>query len=141
MLADLNILAQKLEADRSIKVVVFQSAHPEIFVCHADTEFLQDMSQKVAMVDRGEAADALLYLFNKKENELGYRVLLTTTDHAVLLIQFPGRIMWSREEALADITAVEVVELPFSPSQANFETLQEEFGVHPNGRALNKILV
>lgn len=106
-----------------------------------DWRLLQDMSQKVAMVDRGEAADALLYLFNKKENELGYRVLLTTTDHAVLLIQFPGRIMWSREEALADITAVEVVELPFSPSQANFETLQEEFGAHPNGRALNTILV
>lgn len=46
MLADLNTLAQKLEADRSVKVVVFQSAHPEIFVCHADTEFLKDMSGK-----------------------------------------------------------------------------------------------
>lgn len=105
-----------------------------------DWRLLQDMSQKVAMVDRGEAADALLYLFNKKENELGYRVLLTTTDHAVLLIQFPGRIMWSREEALADITAVEVVELPFSPSQANFETLQEEFGAHPNDDILSMFI-
>lgn len=44
MLADLNMLAQKLETDRSIKVVVFQSAHPEIFVAHADTNFLKDMS-------------------------------------------------------------------------------------------------
>lgn len=44
MLADLTMLAQKLEADRSVKVVVFQSAHPEIFVCHADTNFLKDMS-------------------------------------------------------------------------------------------------
>jgi len=44
--------------------------------------------------------------------------------------------MWSREEALAEVTAVEVVELPFSPSQANFETLQEEFGAHPNGRVV-----
>ena len=44
MLADLNMLAQKLEADRNIKVVVFQSAHPEIFVAHADTSFLKDMS-------------------------------------------------------------------------------------------------
>ena len=46
MLADLDMLAQKLEADRAIKVVVFQSKHPEIFVAHADTEFLKDMSAK-----------------------------------------------------------------------------------------------
>lgn len=44
MLADLDMLAQKLEADRTVKVVVFQSALPEIFVAHADTEFLKDMS-------------------------------------------------------------------------------------------------
>ncbi|MEL6779984.1 MAG: enoyl-CoA hydratase/isomerase family protein [Cyanobacteria bacterium J06597_16] len=44
MLADLNMLAQKLESDRAIKVVVFQSANPDIFVAHADTNFLKDMS-------------------------------------------------------------------------------------------------
>lgn len=44
MLADLNKLADALEADREIKVVVFQSAHPEIWVAHADTNFLKDMS-------------------------------------------------------------------------------------------------
>ncbi len=43
MLADLDMLAQKLEADRAVKVVVFQSANPEIFVAHADTNFLKDM--------------------------------------------------------------------------------------------------
>ena len=97
---------------------------------------LPDMTQKAVLVDHGEPEDAVVYLFTKKENELGYRVFLATTDHSVSLLQFPGRIMWSREEALAEITAVEVVELPFSPSQANFETLQEEFGVHPNGRVV-----
>ena len=97
---------------------------------------LPDMTQKAALVDHGEPEDAVVYLFNKKENELGYRVFLATIDHAVSLVQFPGRIMWSREEALAEVTAVEVVELPFSPSQANFETLQEEFGAHPNGMVL-----
>ena len=44
LLADLNTLAQRLETNRSIKVVVFQSAHPEIFVAHADTDFLKEMS-------------------------------------------------------------------------------------------------
>lgn len=47
MLADLNRLAQKLEVDAAVKVVIFQSTHPEIFVCHADTNFLKDMSAKV----------------------------------------------------------------------------------------------
>ena len=46
MLADLNMLAQRLEANRDLKVVVFQSAHPEIFVAHADTSFLKEMSAK-----------------------------------------------------------------------------------------------
>ncbi len=44
MLADLNKLADALERDRELKVVVFQSANPEIFVAHADTNFLKDMS-------------------------------------------------------------------------------------------------
>lgn len=44
MLADLNSLAAELEQDRTVKVVVFQSAHPEIFVAHADTNFLKDMA-------------------------------------------------------------------------------------------------
>ena len=58
MLDDLNLLAENLEGDRSIKVVVFQSAHPEIFVAHADTNFLKDMS--TTAVSREEVE--LLYL-------------------------------------------------------------------------------
>ena len=53
MLADLNSLAILLERDREIKVVVFQSAHPEIWVCHYDTELLKDMSTEA--VSREEA--------------------------------------------------------------------------------------
>ncbi|MEM9380661.1 MAG: enoyl-CoA hydratase/isomerase family protein [Planctomycetota bacterium] len=44
MLADLERLADELEPNRDVKVVVFQSAHPEIWVAHADTNFLKDMS-------------------------------------------------------------------------------------------------
>ncbi|WFO16559.1 enoyl-CoA hydratase/isomerase family protein [Cellulophaga baltica 4] len=46
MINELNILAEDLENDRTIKVVVFQSAHPEIFIAHADTNFLKEMSTK-----------------------------------------------------------------------------------------------
>lgn len=44
MLADLNGLAMSLESDREVKVVVFQSAHPEIWVAHYDTNLLRYMS-------------------------------------------------------------------------------------------------
>jgi len=53
MLEDLNSLAMRLERDRETKVVVFQSAHPEIWVCHYDTELLKDMSSEA--VSREEA--------------------------------------------------------------------------------------
>lgn len=53
MLADLNSLAMRLERDSETKVVVFQSANPEIWVCHYDTELLKDMSDEP--VSRAEA--------------------------------------------------------------------------------------
>ena len=58
MLDDLNNLAEQLENDRSVKVVVFQSANPDIFVAHADTNFLKDMSTEAVSRDEVE----LLYL-------------------------------------------------------------------------------
>ena len=57
MLADLNMLAQRLETDRNIKVVVFQSVHPEIFVAHADTDFLKDMSATAVSRDEVKLLD------------------------------------------------------------------------------------
>ena len=62
MLADLNNLAQKLEVDNSVKVVVFQSAHPEIFVAHADTNFLKDMSGKAYSRDEVKLLDLQVVL-------------------------------------------------------------------------------
>jgi enoyl-CoA hydratase/carnithine racemase len=62
MLADLNNLAQKLEADNTVKAVVFQSAHPEIFVAHADTNFLKDMSGKAVSRDEVKLLDLQVVL-------------------------------------------------------------------------------
>ncbi len=53
MLADLNCLCLRLERDPKIKVVIFQSAHPEIWVCHYDTNLLKEMSTE--KVSREEA--------------------------------------------------------------------------------------
>ncbi len=57
MLADLNSLAMRLERDRETKVVVFQSAHPEIWVCHYDTNLLKDMSTEAVSRDEAELLD------------------------------------------------------------------------------------
>lgn len=62
MLADLNRLAQKLEADDGVKVAVFQSARPEIFVAHADTEFLKEMSGKAVARDEVRLLDLQVVL-------------------------------------------------------------------------------
>ncbi|MEM8970491.1 MAG: enoyl-CoA hydratase/isomerase family protein [Pseudomonadota bacterium] len=57
MLADLNSLAMRLERDRNVKVVVFQSANPEIWVCHYDTELLKDMSTEAVSRDEAQLLD------------------------------------------------------------------------------------
>ncbi|GAA6136462.1 enoyl-CoA hydratase/isomerase family protein [Arenicella sp. 4NH20-0111] len=57
MLEDLNSLAMRLERDRETKVVVFQSAHPEIWVCHYDTELLKDMSSEVVSREEVQLLD------------------------------------------------------------------------------------
>lgn len=62
MIADLNALAQKLESDSNVKVVVFQSAHPEIFIAHADTSFLKDMSDKALSREEVQLLDLQLVL-------------------------------------------------------------------------------
>ncbi|QDT70299.1 putative enoyl-CoA hydratase echA17 [Planctomycetes bacterium MalM25] len=57
MLADLNGLALRLERDREVKVVVFQSAHPEIWVCHYDTNLLKEMSTEAVSRDEAKLLD------------------------------------------------------------------------------------
>lgn len=57
MLADLNTLCLRLERDRDIKVVVFQSAHPEIWVCHYDTNLLREMSTEAVSRDEVQLLD------------------------------------------------------------------------------------
>ncbi|MEL6862292.1 MAG: enoyl-CoA hydratase/isomerase family protein [Pseudomonadota bacterium] len=57
MLADLNSLAMRLERDSDTKVVVFQSANPEIWVCHYDTELLKDMSDQAVSREEAQLLD------------------------------------------------------------------------------------
>lgn len=60
-------------------------------------------------------------------------LLLSTTDHALLLIHLEaGKVVWTREEALSSILAVEFFELPISELDASIE---HEFD--PDGSVLS----
>ncbi|THD20530.1 ER membrane protein complex subunit 1 [Fasciola hepatica] len=67
-------------------------------------------------------------LYVDSTGAVAFRVLIRTEDHAIQHIRQNGHQRWLREEALADIVAVEMVDLPVSESQARME---EEFG-HAN---------
>ncbi len=46
MIDDLDKLAGELEQDKTVKVVIFESANPEFFIAHADINMLKNMSTK-----------------------------------------------------------------------------------------------
>ncbi|KAJ9575487.1 hypothetical protein L9F63_007645 [Diploptera punctata] len=69
----------------------------------------------------GEAYIAAAACSSRKEKGLGCRILLATDDHAIALIFHPGKFVWIREEALASIAAVEILDLPVSDTDAAIE--------------------
>ncbi|MDP5252715.1 MULTISPECIES: enoyl-CoA hydratase/isomerase family protein [unclassified Vibrio] len=62
MLEDLMGLAMRLERDRSVKVVIFQSANPEIWVCHYDTNLLKEMSTEAVARQDAKLLDLQIVL-------------------------------------------------------------------------------
>ncbi|XP_033824952.1 ER membrane protein complex subunit 1 [Periophthalmus magnuspinnatus] len=69
-------------------------------------------------------------VFLKKDDSVGYRVMVQTEDHQLTFIQQPGRVMWTREEALSDVVTMEMVDLPLTATQAE---LEGEFGKKADG--------
>lgn len=49
------------------------------------------------------------------------RHLLSSQDHSIALLQH-NKLVWAREEALASIVAVEIMELPMSDRDQAIET-------------------
>uniref|UniRef100_A0AAY5KLB1 ER membrane protein complex subunit 1 n=1 Tax=Esox lucius TaxID=8010 RepID=A0AAY5KLB1_ESOLU len=73
-----------------------------------------------------------VHAFLKKDDSVGYRVLVQTEDHALTFIQLlaRSRVVWTREEALADVVTMEMVDLPLTGTQAE---LEGEFGKKADG--------
>nr|DBA15715.1 TPA: hypothetical protein GDO54_003187 [Pyxicephalus adspersus] len=71
-----------------------------------------------------------LQLFLKKDDSVGYRALVQTEDNQLTFLQQPGKVLWLREEALADVVTMEMVDLPLTGAQAE---LEGEFGKKADG--------
>ncbi|XP_067826240.1 ER membrane protein complex subunit 1 isoform X2 [Heptranchias perlo] len=78
----------------------------------------------------GQPEQLYIQAFLKKDDSVGYRVLVQTLDHALIFVQQPGRIIWTREEALAEVVTMEMVDLPLTGTQAE---LEGEFGKKADG--------
>ncbi|XP_063798200.1 ER membrane protein complex subunit 1 [Pseudophryne corroboree] len=75
--------------------------------------------------------DALfLQPFLKKDDSVGYRAMVQTEDNQLLFLYQPGKVLWLREESLADVVTMEMVDLPLTGAQAE---LEGEFGKKADG--------
>ncbi|KAM4610374.1 ER membrane protein complex subunit 1 [Polymixia lowei] len=78
----------------------------------------------------GKPEKLYVQAFLKKDDSVGYRVMVQTEDHTLTFIQQPGRVMWTREEALSEVVTMEMVDLPLTGTQAE---LEGEFGKKADG--------
>ncbi|XP_072553189.1 ER membrane protein complex subunit 1 [Salminus brasiliensis] len=78
----------------------------------------------------GKPTRLYVHAFLKKDDSVGYRVLVQTEDLVLTFLQQPGRVVWTREEALADVVTMEMVDLPLTGTQAE---LEGEFGKKADG--------
>ena len=87
---------------------------------------------------------AHVYMFHKKDKSLAYRMLLITSDDALSLVQqngniqkinlagtsssflLPGRVTWTREESLAKVSSVQMIDLPVSEGKTYLEGLYKD---------------
>uniref|UniRef100_A0A8C5UAF1 ER membrane protein complex subunit 1 n=1 Tax=Malurus cyaneus samueli TaxID=2593467 RepID=A0A8C5UAF1_9PASS len=83
-------------------------------------------------LEQGGAKPQQLYIqvFLKKDDSVGYRALVQTEDHMLMFLQQPGKVVWSREESLAEVVSLEMVDLPLTGAQAE---LEGEFGKKADG--------
>uniref|UniRef100_A0A452UY34 ER membrane protein complex subunit 1 n=1 Tax=Ursus maritimus TaxID=29073 RepID=A0A452UY34_URSMA len=73
-----------------------------------------------------------IQVFLKKDDSVGYRALVQTEDHLLLFLQqLAGKVvLWGREESLAEVVCLEMVDLPLTGAQAE---LEGEFGKKADG--------
>ncbi|XP_048375380.1 ER membrane protein complex subunit 1 isoform X2 [Sphaerodactylus townsendi] len=122
-----------------------------VLTCKAETEFLSCHNQSYVVnlylvetgqrlldttisftLEKSSSRPEQLYVqvFLKKDDSVGYRALVQTADHMLVFLQQPGKVLWSREESLAEVISLQMVDLPLTGAQAE---LEGEFGKKADG--------
>ncbi|CAK1541268.1 unnamed protein product [Leptosia nina] len=83
---------------------------------------ITDMQMSGPKINIPEAELLGVLCINTAREQPAYRILLNGADDAVHLLQQGGRVVWSREESLANIVAAEFVDLPVSETDAALES-------------------
>ncbi|XP_059178557.1 ER membrane protein complex subunit 1-like [Physella acuta] len=118
-------------ADKSILLTLSQSDSESLklsaFDQSSDTE-ITDLSQKIPFAHyHGHPTKMYPFLFSKKKDNSqrpGCKLIFLAQDYSIHFAQ-KSKSHWRREEALAYILGVQMVDLPVSENQAKFE---DEFG-------------
>lgn len=81
----------------------------EVFDISGGGEIFSTVRVPITAADHGDATALFPHLFTRKDDTLGARMLLTSADHAVAMLQAgkvgkAGPLLWVREEALGSVT-------------------------------------
>ncbi|XP_054268217.1 ER membrane protein complex subunit 1 isoform X2 [Macrosteles quadrilineatus] len=67
-----------------------------------------------------------LSCLTRRDKTVSCHILVSGGDHSMHMLQLPGGALWSREEALASILSIELVDLPVSDGEA---AIEKEFNI------------
>ena len=129
-----EISEQFIKNQRCLKVNVFDFETLETIPNLESVSFLDTFTEMAPPVY------GAVYLY-QKQNDLSYRFLLTCKDYSMFLIQNvgnkEGKILWTRDEGLSQVSNVKMIELPPSTSALQLALLHDEFSVDQNGNLKN----
>lgn len=75
-------------------------------------------------VHHGEPEKVFVLPYVRKDQGTSYKLLISSNDHAISIVHQQGRLVWSREESLAEIVSTAILDLPLSETDA---TIEQEF--------------
>ncbi|KAJ7306605.1 hypothetical protein JRQ81_009998 [Phrynocephalus forsythii] len=128
--------------EKTVAAILTCKGDPEFLSCHnqsfAINLYLAETGQRLLettvgfILEKSSSRPEQLYIqvFLKKDDSVGYRALVQTADHLLFFLQQPGKVLWSREESLAEVVTLEMVDLPLTGAQAE---LEGEFGKKADG--------
>ena len=80
----------------------------------------------------GYPVKSVPFLFQKKGQTLGYRLIVSFQDGSVSLIQQTGRTSWTRDEAISEIVSAKLISLDSAQESASYSSVLLDSAVSSN---------